>query len=205
MTSGPLSRYRHQQITTRQLDELLGICRGVVMDGHVSQNEAELLMLWMANNRQCLDTWPGSVLYTRISAMLRDGTLDQEEQRDLLELLRRTTGGLPSELGEGNAATDLPLDDPFPRIDFPGRAFCLTGTFHSGPRHLIKQVIENKGGTVLDSVTKKLDFLVIGSLCTASWKHSAFGTKILKAVDIRASGGKLAIVSEEHWRTVVEP
>lgn len=48
-------------------------------------------------------------------------------------------------------------------------------------------------------MTQKTDVLVIGMYATESWKHSAFGTKIIKAVDMRESGVPISIVSEEHW------
>jgi hypothetical protein len=43
--------------------------------------------------------------------------------------------------------------------------------------------------------------LVVGLYATESWKHSSFGTKIIKAVDMREAGAPIAIVSEAHWAT----
>ena len=49
------------------------------------------------------------------------------------------------------------------------------------------------------SLTKATDVLVIGMYATESWKHSSFGTKIIKAVDMREDGVPIAIVCEDHW------
>jgi len=48
-------------------------------------------------------------------------------------------------------------------------------------------------------VTKKLNYLVLGSYVTDSWAHETFGRKIEKAMDYRDSGVPLAIITEEHW------
>ncbi len=59
--------------------------------------------------------------------------------------------------------------------------------------------IETLGGKNAGSVTKSLNYLVIGTYVTDSWAHETFGRKIEKAMEYRDSGVSLVIVTEEHW------
>lgn len=56
-----------------------------------------------------------------------------------------------------------------------------------------------RGGAIA-SVSKKLDYLVIGEIGSRDWIHSTHGRKIEKAVELRNGGARLAIVSERHWQ-----
>ncbi|ERL01426.1 hypothetical protein O999_06660 [Pseudomonas putida LF54] len=49
-------------------------------------------------------------------------------------------------------------------------------------------------------MSKKIHYLVIGSIGNEQWLHSSYGTKIKKAVEIREAGANIAIVSEAHWQ-----
>ena len=55
------------------------------------------------------------------------------------------------------------------------------------------------GGEPAKGVTKKLNYLVIGSVGSDFWRHSSFGTKIVKAAQYCEDGVGIAIVSEAHW------
>lgn len=75
----------------------------------------------------------------------------------------------------------------------------VTGTFAFGPRAPAHQAIEERGGLIDSSPTKKTRYLVIGELGSRDWINSNAGTKILKAVSLRDEGHPIAIVSEPHW------
>jgi NAD-dependent DNA ligase len=100
-------------------------------------------------------------------------------------------------------SSTLPLCSPAPEIAFPGALFVVTGTFAYGPRAAVVATIEQRGGEVRPSVTKKTDFLVIGEIGSQAWRHSSYGRKIEAAVTIRDSGAPLRIVAEPHWATFI--
>ncbi len=85
--------------TVREVDELIGLCKGIVADGVINSEEALFLQDWLEHNRESRGVWPASVLYPRIQSMLADGTLDNEEERELLGLLVQVSGGNPKFLG----------------------------------------------------------------------------------------------------------
>lgn len=193
-----LNRLSSDRITSRQIDELTGLARGITADGSVNHAEAEFLQSWLAANIAAVQQPIIAILYDRIKSYLLDGVLDQEETVELLETLRSFTGD-NIELGEVLKATSLPLCEPKPPLHFTDMRYCFTGTFTYGSRKDCEQAVQARGA-VPGSLTSKTDFLVIGSYATESWKHSSFGTKIIKAIDFQDKGYPISIVSEAHWR-----
>lgn len=183
----------------RNIDELIGICKGVIADGEVSQKEAEFLLSWMESNQDAAYQWPASVLYERIRLHLSDGVLDKSESEDLYNLITQMTGG-DAPANVSSMSSSLPLDQPQPEIVFEDRIFCLTGAFTVGSRDNVTKLIESKGGKCVKNPTLKTDYLIIGIIGSRDWIHSTHGRKIEEAVSIRESGKALiSIVSEEHW------
>jgi hypothetical protein len=92
------NRVGSDRIGSRQIDELIGIARGLVADNHISQGEVEFLQNWLAANLHISDQPVIRVLYKRISEMLADGLVDEEEKSELLATLNqfsnRDIGGL---------------------------------------------------------------------------------------------------------------
>jgi NAD-dependent DNA ligase len=185
------------RITSRQIDELVGLARGVAADGTINQAEVEFLQKWLAANMAISDQPMIRRLYHRIKGVLADGVADPDECRELLDTLN-SFSSRDFELGEVLKATTLPLCDPVPVLTFEGRRYCFTGTFNYGQRKDCESAVRWRGGEC-GNLTRNTDVLVIGVYATESWKHSSFGTKIVKAVDLRESGVPISIVSEEHW------
>src|SRR6266516_8134883 len=148
--------------TVREVDELIGLCKGIVADGVVNREEALFLQDWLEHNRESRGVWPTSVLYPRIQSMLADGTLDSEEERELLGLLVRISGGNPKRLDAHSLTGTLPLNDPIPRIVIPGNSFCFTGKLLYGSRADFEEEISSRGGQILGEISQDLNFLVIG-------------------------------------------
>lgn len=191
-------RVGDDRITSRQVDELIGISRGLIADGQVNQAEVEFLEKWLAANVEVSSQPIINVLYQRIAAILRDGVVDDDEKAELLDTLNRFTVG-DFELGEVLKPTSLPLCDPAPTLVFNGKRYCFTGTFNFGQRKHCEAAVAERGA-LAGGITQKTNVLVIGAYATESWKHSSFGNKIMQAVEWRESGFPICIVSEEHWR-----
>jgi len=189
--------FGNDRITSRQIDELIGLARGLVADNHINQQEVEFLQKWLAANLHISGQPIVHTLYRRVDEILADGIVDDDEKAELLDTLNRFSSR-DFELGEVLKSTTLPLCNPAPEIEFEERRFCFTGTFNYGQRKDCERAVENRGG-MAGSITQKTDYLVIGVYATDSWKHSSFGNKILKAAELREAGYPVRIVSEEHW------
>ena len=207
---GGISRDEHGQLAAgavrrcgredRTVHEIIGIARGLIADGVVNQMEAEFLRQWLDENmHHAVDVWPVNVINRRIREVFADGVVDAEERAALLEVLSQCVGGAAVVKNAGSLSTTLPLDNPAPVVEFSSHTFCFTGEFAFGTRRSCMQQVEERGGLVIDTVSKKLDYLVIGLIGSRDWLHSTHGTKIRKAVEYRDKGRGLAIVGEDHW------
>lgn len=192
------TKFNRKNIQDRQIDTLIGLSKGLTADGKVDQAEAEFLMSWLVQSRQASESPIIANLLQKVASMLEDDVLDEEESTELLSILRQITGE-PTEIGELAKTSSLPLNDPLPEIEFPGKTFLFTGTCAYGTRKQCHQVTEELGGVIAKGVTKNLDYPVLGSYVTDSWAHESFGRKIEKAMGYRNGGLPIVILSEDHW------
>jgi NAD-dependent DNA ligase len=192
------NRVGNDRISSRQIDELIGLARGLIADGVLNHKEIEFLQTWLTANVSISDQPLIGTLYDRVEASLADGMVSREEHEDLFDALN-SLADRNVDLGEVLKSTTLPLCKPPPEMDFVGRLYAFTGTFGFGQRKECEKAVLARGANV-GGVTRNTDFLVIGVYATESWKHSAMGNKILKACELRDEGLPIAIVSEEHWR-----
>lgn len=191
-------RINWRRIADRQIDELIGMCRMSIGDGAVDHGEALTLLHWLESNRHAADRWPANVLHQRLARILADGRIDEDEEKELLDVLAQVTGG-PVEESLAKMSTSLPLCNPVPQIVFADRAFCLTGQFCYGPRKFCEKAIAERGGSLASAPSGKTHFLIVGLIGSSDWIHSTHGRKIEKAVQLRDEGKRIHIVSEEHW------
>lgn len=193
--------FHSSRLADRDVDELIGLCKGILADGIVTQPEAETLIAWLNNNPHVASRFPANILFERLQEMMDDGILSADEERDLIVTLLEITGGTlvesPSQ-GGGLSAT-LPLCQPAPDVTFDRARFVLTGKFASGARSECQDFIVQLGGIIDKNITKKTNYLVIGAIGSRDWIHSSWGRKIERAVELRENGCDISIISEEHW------
>jgi len=192
------TRFNRKNIQDRQIDTLIGLSKGITADNIVGQAEAEFLMSWLFQSRQSSDNPIITNLLEKVSTMLEDGVLDAEESAELLSILRAISGE-SSEIGEIAKTSFLPINDPMPNIIFENMSFLFTGTCAFGTRKQCQEAIDALGGINAKSVTKHLNYLILGTYVTDSWVHENFGRKIEKAMEYRDKGLPLVIITEEHW------
>ncbi len=177
---------------------LNGLCKGLISDRDLGEHEIKYLDWWLTQNGALKNNYHGRELYALVKDILSDGVITPEESATLHKALVDFTGcDLESGVVDG-LATRLPVDTDFsPEID--GKVFCLTGVFMAGKRSIVEERVKAAGGHVIGNITKKLDYLVIGTLSSRDWKFSSHGRKIEKAISYRdEEGAKLKIISEEN-------
>lgn len=191
------TKFNRSDIQDRQIDTLIGLSKGVIADGVINQAEAEFLHTWLIQNGYSENPIILNLL-RKISFMLEDKSLDKDEASELLSTMREIAGE-KSVLGELSKTAKLPVCVPPPSIVFEDRSFLCTGTFAYGTRKQCQEAISSRGGFNAKSVTKKLDYLILGTYVTDSWAHESFGRKIEQAMKYRDSGIPISIVTEEYW------
>lgn len=176
---------------------LNGLCKGLISDRTLSEEEVRYLDWWLTQNGALKSNYPGKELYALVKEILSDGIITAEESENLRKALVDFTGcDLTSGVVDG-LATKLPLDNAA-EVSVESKIFCLTGIFLAGKRAHVEDLIKRNNGLIASGITKKIDFLVIGTLSSRDWKFSSHGRKIEKAVSYRDNeGAKLKIISEE--------
>lgn len=187
-----------QRRTVRDVCEVLGICKGLLADGAINDAEAAFLHGWIQNHPEQADKWPVSALCQRLDRIFADGRIDDEERIELHRLMESFVGGkVTTELAESGSA--LPFDDPLPDLSWTGQLFVFTGQFAYGTRANCEKEVEARGGACTGSISRRTNYVVIGTFTSRDWKFSSFGTKIQAAVDHRSRGVPIKIVGEDHW------
>lgn len=190
--------YNSDRLGSRECDELIGLARGLLADRQLVDSEVHYLYTWLHQHAGICDQPLFAGLLSSIKSTLSDGFIDDDERKELFDTLSQLTGPY-LEGGELLQPTSLPLTKPAPPLFFNARRYCFTGTFMYGQREECEKAVFALGGECA-SLTKKTDYLVIGTYITESWKHSICGNKILRAVELQEQGSEIAIVNESHWR-----
>lgn len=185
-------------------EHLLGICVGLIADARIEPAEIHFLRTWLSDNAFMRDEWPGRAVANRIDSILDDGIITQAECVDLLDTLRDIVS--TDFIGTGSAVPECPAVpyDEDPSIFFRDMTFCLTGRFAWGSRATCERAILALDGTVIDNITQRLDYLIVGSMIEPQWAHTTFGRKIQKAVSYKDEGHDITIVSEQQWIAALE-
>ncbi len=195
----PVNRtFNAKRLNDREIDELIGIAKGIVSDGVVTVDEAQFFVGWIESHKHIAKEWPVDVLYSRIKHILTEHVDDQEEVSQIFSIFAEFTGMNPVQRC-ADLSTSLPLCNPAPPIEFEDREFCLTGKFTFGSRNRCVAEITGRGGICNDHPRQRTNYLVIGLVGSTDWIHSSFGRKIERAVELKKEGFPLAIISEEHW------
>jgi NAD-dependent DNA ligase len=178
---------------------LIGICSGIAADNTINDNEILFLRQWIAEHAEVAAVWPGSMIAKRIDEILEDGIITPDERADLLHILQEMSGNFFADTGVAQQlASTLPIDHDAV-LAFAGKTICFTGTFLFGSRAVCQETATQQGGIPEDTITKRLDYLVIGAMASPDWVNTTYGRKIEKAVGYRAEHGRPLIISEQQW------
>jgi NAD-dependent DNA ligase len=184
---------------------MLGLVKGVVCDGVVTDGELLALRQWIVSHSEVCDKFPGNVIAARLLAAFADGVIDEEERTELKALLQDAVGETSDQDGFLARATRLPVDRPFPTVLFNNREFCFTGIFAYANRRRCEQEVQKRGGRCVNGPTTRTHYLVIGLDASAAWVGATHGTKIERAIHLKSGRSPgISIISEEHWVEALE-
>lgn len=203
----PVRLFQRANNTAKAVDQLVGICTGILADGEVNENEAVFFAEWVRKHAPAEPVWPFTDVLQRIERIFADGVCDAEERAELKDVMEALCGFSqepPLPMAE-NLSTSLPLCMPQPHpLLFANQQFVVTGKFAYGARTAVFDAITALGGLPTDSApTKTTNYVVIGVFASRDWINTSHGRKIEKAVQLREKGTGISIVSEEHWKQFV--
>lgn len=194
---------------TSDMQRLHGYIRGISSDGKIGVAELRSLQEWLDSHENLKGVWPYDELEAILITVLKDGKIDATEQGQLLSFFSEfssTFGHRAIELTEAPIDKNLLIKGVCavcPEMEFENRKICFTGTSKRMPRRKLVELILDKGAIFSKSVTKDLDYLIVGADGNPCWAFSCYGRKVEEAVSLRKRGASLMIVHEyDFWDTV---
>lgn len=183
---------------SKSIQTLLGICTGLTADDRLNDREIHFLSVWLKDNEDASSTWPGSEISRRIQIILEDGVITDDERNDLLRALKKLTGNYFSETGASESES-IGIEFDSSEIIFPNNIFCMTGQFMHGTRSNCQRIIEKLGGINSNNISRKTNYLIIGSVIEPNWMYQSYGRKIEAAMQLRNEQSGISIASEKQW------
>ena len=199
-------------VVTSSVQFLSGLVHGILVDGMLSDNEVKLLQLWLNSNSFLKGTYPFDELMVLVSSVLEDGFISEDERNNMLAFMSNLiefkdsynlSESTFSSLREQCSVSGICSKNP--TIEFKNKKFCFTGESYRASRFEMAQQIEQYGGIFKSSISKSIDYLVVGNAGNPCWAYSCYGRKIEDAMNYRKSGVKIQIINEDDlWRALDE-
>ena len=181
------------------LNEFLGLISGIVSDDQINEDEFAYLIEWLNKHADLIDD---ATVKSVVAKMVEFSKLEQitpADEEALVSFLKQTAGIRFLETG----AVDVhPMDhiaDSIESMNHERAAICFTGVFNTGTRKEVEAIAIKLGATPRKDPSKSIHYVVIGSQVSPDWKHTSFGRKIQKAIELRESGHPLIILTEQEW------
>lgn len=200
--------YYYNPVTT-DLQTLQGICHGILSDGEVNEKEVLDLEKWLEENTHLSTYYPFDEIRSLVLSIVSDGKIDEEEKLILKAYLnqfvnienKEISSQIDRETSDINITGHCSSD---PDIQIDGKTFCVTGVLKSGNRAEIQNLIEDLGGIITNSVTKKTDYLIVGDNGNPVWVFACYGRKVEKALGMRKKGHTICLVHEFDFMDAIE-
>lgn len=171
--------------STLALQILNGILDGISCNQKVNQKEIDSLNIWLKQNDYLKDVYPYDKVLFEVSKVLEDEILTVEESNYILNIFNEIVH------------PDFNNDE---NIDFDGKTFCLTGEFKTATKQEISKRLQNLGAIEKTGVSSKLNYLIIGSVGSDTWKFGKIGGKQAKAQELNEKGTNIKIIDEDSLK-----
>ncbi len=85
-TDNPSGLSARKYVSPKSIDQLAGLCRGILADQRVTTQEVYYLSEWLQDSG-ITDQWPSSAVAEMLEKILEDGVVTMEEKKELQQLL----------------------------------------------------------------------------------------------------------------------
>lgn len=173
--------------TTQDLLNLLVLVQNIASDHVLSDSEIVCLGFWLDDHRELAGNYPYDVIMRKLTEILEDRIITEEERAELLVLLDEQADPVKYRAEENSE-----------QIDFSGKLICLTGEFHCGSRADVEKRLGKAGAIIAKTVTAKTDYLIVGGSGSAAWSCGNYGNKVKKALELQEKGKPIQIIREDE-------
>jgi DNA polymerase III epsilon subunit-like protein len=84
----PVAKTQPAPSGARSVQELVGVCRGIIADGKITTAEVTFLSKWL-QDAGTITEWPATEIAQSVEKITADGRITKEEKTELLNLLQR--------------------------------------------------------------------------------------------------------------------
>jgi BRCA1 C Terminus (BRCT) domain len=189
-------------VATADMQRLHGLMGGIAADGEIKESELRGLADWLYEHEHLKTCWPYEEVESVITSVLRDKTILASSHELLLNFFSEFTAvdeNRPLE-GSHKALSTPAVCAVCPDVTFEGKVFAFTGSSAKYSRDEFREIVEQLGGTFATSVSKKLDYLIIGADGNPCWAYSCYGRKVEMAVALRKAGARILLVHENDFQ-----
>ncbi|MDC4542022.1 BRCT domain-containing protein [Acinetobacter baumannii] len=192
---------------TVDTQRLHGVLAGLLCDGTINDREVVALRMWLDGHKHLEQDHLFKEVYQLLVSVRELNQVDPAVIQTLIQTISkyvdRENYCLPK---QAVTSTSENINPDFYHGDFviSGFTFCLTGASERYTKAEWKEVIEAKGGMFTDSLTKKVDYLVICNKGNPHWAHMSYGRKFEQALKWQSEGGKVQILTEDDFVKVLE-
>ena len=192
---------------TADMQRLHAVLGGIVSDGEIAAEELRGLRVWLEEHEHLKTLWPYDEISSLITGVLADGRIDNTEH-DLLraffgEFVMSDATNVVASTADASTLGVAGICASCPEIEFAGMKFCFTGGSSRYTRDELFDTVRRLGGTVTNSVSGKLNVLVVGADGNPCWAYACYGRKIAQAMQLRKSGARILVVHENDFHDAV--
>ena len=164
---------------------LNGIMKGILSDSYITETEIEQLRKWLYDNIYLQGHYPFDQLLNSIEKALNDSIITKDELDSINSLIENLLNPVNKMKCEINTVEN--------------KIVCLSGNFAYGQKSDVEKYIFQRGGSVVPSVNKKVDILIIGSNECQAYSNGTYGTKVKKAMEMIEKGSLIKIIKESDF------
>lgn len=202
-----LTSKEYYNAATADMQKLHAVIAGIGSDGEITIEELNGLLSWIYEHEHLKTCWPYDEVESLVTKVLADKKIDAMEHKVLMDffgefvsILDNTTIVNPKVLESSHV---IGLCAVCPEISFPESIFCLTGTSYRYKRREFSELITSLGGRPVNSISKSVNFLIVGADGNPCWAYSCYGRKVERAVELRKQGHNIVIIHENDFHDAI--
>ena len=194
----------------KYLEVLIGLLTGIGFDNYLNKKEISFLNNWLTKNQL---PYEYANIVKELKAVLKNEYITHYQYLHILNELQYMKSIKAKNIRslyefmailEGISCDEVINDDEIMELNKWMKEICLTGNFCFGERSQLEKLIVLKQGIISKSVTKKVDYLVLGSKGSAGYKYGKYGAKTNKALTMKSEGHKIELISEARLMEVLK-
>lgn len=185
------------------INEFLGLISGIVADDQINEDEFSYLVKWIQQHNDLVEDPTIRNVITKLIEFTELESTSPADDESLLAFLKETAGIRFLETGSTDTHPMDHIADDIDFMDHSGASVCFTGVFNTGSRKEIEAIATKLGAITRKDPSKSIDYVIIGSQVSPDWKHTSFGRKIQKAIELRENGHPLIILTERQWTNFI--